>query len=103
MTRPRKYATDEERQEARRLYIREWTRRRLRQAPSHLENPLYRWRRRVKLTQREAGEILGVSASTVGAYERGITPLPEWLREWLHGGAITEKEARRRLGKKKEC
>lgn len=40
---------------------------------------LRQWRRINRYSQREIAAILGVSAGSIGNYERGSFPIPSWV------------------------
>ena len=59
---------------------------------------LRRWRRRQGWTLAQAGEVLGLDASTLSRYEREVIPIPkpiELLVAFLPLGATTPPTARK--------
>lgn len=44
-------------------------------------HPVRLWRKKYKLTQKQMGTLLGVSATCVGYWERGISITPDWVMD----------------------
>lgn len=58
----------------------------------HAGPRLYRWRARAGLTQRQVGELLGVTAGQVSRWERGLDRIPRRYLEQLGTAGRTDLE-----------
>ena len=82
-------------------YQRRWRAARKAAAPPPEMHPLRVWRTQVQISLDEAGDIIGMSGSGLGAYERGVSTTPEWLLDWLSHGGMSKQETWAKLGKTK--
>ena len=66
-------------------------------SPEERENhPVRIWRKKYELSQKQMGALLGVSATCVGYWERGIATTPGWVLDLVDhpaDGYILDKMA----------
>lgn len=65
--------------EQRRTYYRKRTARMTLSKEERANHPVRIWRKEYELTQEQFGQLVGVSGTSVGYWERGINRTPDWV------------------------
>ena len=68
-------------QDPKNRYQRERTAKKTLSVDERKNHPVRVWRELYFLNQNQMGQLLGVSGSSVGFWERGVVKTPEWVME----------------------